>query len=852
MWIRLFTYVSGVLFMLSINKVSSQISIHTTSDDSFIIHKTTGIAHKKLNVRDSKIPEFHNDSQEQIKSTFLINELIAWDLSLTRLADISASLDLQIINDPSSPVINSRLRTSRYKGSLIGSKNSSVYLTVVENKFELVIYEGDILHHISWSDEENSYIYKESDRHTKNNSILKCASSRHETIPISKKGLQEHILKSSTSSCQEINLQFYTDHLFHEEYQSIENGLLKILSTVTQIQDDFDPFNIQFTISSIQFSTCAACDPWSHVQDASNLLYDFKLKTNPVDDNSIKILLTGRSLDNLFVGLAYFNSFCTADSKVVIQDVPLSTWQQRVILSHEIGHVLGNSHDDTSDNIMSSSLRNTSDWTQNSQTIIQNKISNSACLNNCSDDNCPQITAIEIAEKSSEEILIEWSSDVFVRSYYELVHLETNELKDSGFSESQISLQNLQGCEEYELTLYVDCENGESKHYSKIISTSAEQEITISRIDVVNCDSDNFDLKLYLTHNLTRQQDITVTIGNIIKQYRIRPLTRKILIHSLSNYTQQDATISLSIGDTNNNLCASKKVFDMPENDCSINWIERFDNGPTPDFWSITNSNQEFYTSPYSWKFDDSNREIGNYDYSHDAINGTTINGTRMVYMDDDYLASNSYTGTTTMLSPQWDLRHFDDITISFDYIFHKFVEKGDNDSHFKMYAWSGSRWIEVFNAAQTNCPWHKIWESHCSTEALLDLSNFNHHSFQLQFVYSDGNDSKWTGMAAFDDFHLIAKNKLVGCLDPEATNYNSEVEIHAHNVCTYECDDELITISSYPAIHHVTEANRIEATGTITQSDVTLTAQAHVTLNENFSIEMGSTISIEIDQCSH
>ncbi len=851
MWIRLFSFVSVVLFGLISNTIAAQISIYSKSEDNHLKRKSGLAQIDQLQISEKDVLQFHDISQKQLITEFLLNDKVLWDLDLTRLTEVSPDLDIQLLINPDSSISQSGVKISRYKGSLIGSKHSSVYLTIVENKFDLVIQDSQKYYTISWSEEKNSYVYQEDDKHTKSNLDLKCNTASHMHQVIDSNQLKQ--LKSTNSTCHEINLQFYTDHLFYKEYnQSIELGLLKIMSTVTQIQEDYTQFNIHFNVNAIQFSACQACDPWTNSQDPSNLLNDFKLKTDPVEDNSIKILLTGRSLDNLFVGIATYDSFCTSYSKAVIQDISYSTWQQRVILSHEIGHILGSSHDDSMNNIMSSSLTNTSTWTSSTNSIIQYKISNSSCLTGCSTFDCPQITDIKITAKASDEITLEWTATSSTSIYYELIHLESGELKSTGISHSQIQATDLSGCEEYELILYVSCGNGKTNEYTKIISTASDQTIDINQIDVVNCTQDYVDLKLFLSHNLVSDQYISVTIGNEERQFNITPYTFSILITSINNYGRKDELITLSAVEADNNLCLHKRIYDMPENDCSIKWEENFEQSSLPDFWSLENSNTDFFVSPYSWKVDDSNRDIANYDYGYHETNGTTLNGSNMMYMDDDYLAFNSYTGTTSLLSPKWDLSQYTDIAVSFEYIFHRFIEKGDNESYFTIDVWSGSEWIQVFDADQTSCPWFKIWENNCSNVAQIDLSIYNHHSFQLRFVYSDGDDSKWTGMAAFDNFKLEANNPRLGCIDIEALNYDIQADIHDQERCLYECSKDLVLINAYPTNYNINNVNKIEATGTVSQSDVNLVAQTFVELTQGFSIELGSTILLDTEQCAH
>lgn len=851
MWIRLFSCVSVVCLVLYSNIGVTQIPIHSQSDTRLGHQKIKSSAIDFLTIPEHNIIEFHDRSLSSMTSDFLYNDNTVWTFQLDRTELTSSDLNIEIFLDQFRSIDKKGLHISSFTGRLIGNKKSEVFLNIIDKRLDLIVKDGGKKYHISWSAEQNSYKYEVFNLHLKNNTNLRCSEHSNSSTEIKEE--HSHLLKSNTNTCLEINLQFYTDYLFYEEYdQDIEYGLLKIISTVSQIQQDYEPFNINFNLNAVQFSSCELCDPWTTSRNASTLLADFDLKTDPINDNSIKLLLTGRSLNDLFVGMARFNSFCTESSKAIIQDISSTTWQQRVIVSHEIGHILGSNHDNSTNNIMSSSLNNTSEWTSNSFSIIQNKISNSSCLEICADNVCPQIIDIQITDKSSDELKINWTSNTSTSVYYELSHINTAELKASGYSDSQIVVADLLGCEEYKLKLNVECGDGRTNTYSKTITTRSDEYIEISQIDVMNCDPNSFDLKLSISHNLENQQEISVTIGNETHPFLISPTTSFILINSLNNHGHKDELITVNITNLNSNLCSSKITYDMPEIDCSLKWIENFNQATIPNFWSLANSNSEYFVSPYSWKIDGSNREIANYDYSYHETNGNTINGSNMMYMDDDFLAFNSYTGTTTLLSPKWDLMAYTDITISFDYIFHKFIDKGDNQSNFKIEVWTGSEWVAIFTAEETNCYWFKIWETHCSYSTHIDLSFYKNSAFQLRFIYSDGNDSKWTGMAAFDDFVLEASNPVIGCLDLDALNYNNQADVHNQQQCMYECAKDFLSISAYPEAFAISEINRIEASGTISQSTVNLTAQTTLELVEGFSIEKGSTLVLDTQQCSN
>ncbi|MDH3649479.1 MAG: hypothetical protein OEQ53_07330, partial [Saprospiraceae bacterium] len=163
----------------------------------------------------------------------------------------------------------------------------------------------------------------------------------------------------------------------------------------------------------------------------------------------------------------------------------------------------------------------------------------------------------------------------------------------------------------------------------------------------------------------------------------------------------------------------------------------------------------------YKWKFEDENRLINNYDNGNNAGSLLTIDGTCMAYFDDDIISSTSYDGDITLTSPSYDLTAFENLTLQFDYNFHNF-EDGKvpeyyafNDSEFEVQVYNGTSWVSVLVDNTDSCPWTDVWQSSCIDNASMSIDTYRNADFRVRFLYTDGNDGKWTGMISLDNFEI-------------------------------------------------------------------------------------------------
>ena len=805
---------------------STNTLVDISGDDQLLLHSTSGTLH----------------------ASFDIESLPKWNIILNRKNVSYEDLILSVKHEERQPMITKKIDLQSFTGSILKHPDSFVGLNVIDNKLYMTMIEAQGDHwQLSWNSKVGSY--ELSHKKNVNNSAFDCAS----TVDIEPSLKSDITLKSQ--ACQEADFTIFTDYAFYVNHGSdIGAGLDKILRSFNLMQQDFkNQFDINLSLKHIYFHTCNTCDPWTSSTNVNALLDDFNLKTPPTEMNTINLLLTGRALQNLYVGLAYLNSLCTERAKAVIQDINSADWAQRVVLSHEIAHIFGAVHDDSVPNVMSSNLTNTSEWSSNSISRIEHKLNTSTCLKSCNITSCPDILPIEIELNEIGETVAFWEQHQTERVRYSLFEQgKENSILNGSSDDGYVNIGKLMPCHTYRIELNFLCNDDNTTTFSRTFSTQSHQQMSIESFHIQNCTAASYDLTMNVYHNLTSETPIKVEIAGITYPFSINASTSEILVKGLTEYDQLDVEISISIASGFHLICADRLYFDTPLSDCTLIWNESFNNKQIPDLWQLESTNQEYFQSPFLWKFDDTGRPIGNYGYSMHQISGHTINGSPMAYMDDDYLSFNNYTGTTSMVSTEINLRDHSLAHVSFSYIFHKFIEKGGNNSTFYIDIYDGQTWETIFIASESDCEWFDIWKKECIRQVNLDISAFTGKVVKVRLNYSDGDDEKWTGMIGLDDFQIKAFNPIMGCMDTTAENYNPNATIQLDNQCIYPCENEYLFVREFGENLVIDNTNHIEITGDsyVTQNS-SFYAQKSITLLPGFNIEMGSTITLEQKQCS-
>jgi|GEM_PF-2974314 len=744
--------------------------------------------------------------------------------------------------------VNSYTTISKREGS------SNIQLHFIDNKFSLLLtneYEEISIAYIETPVKKSGYqIYQMTKRRLGPISSYKCPISSDKTINLS----SEKNRKSNINSCSRLDLNLFIDYNFLDDYDSeISEALLRLSQVLHSSQEDFAIYNTEFFVREINFISCKDCEPWINSTNASILLSSFDHYIKSIDNTTAtNVLFTGNQLDHLFLGIAYSNSLCEDDASMVVQNLPNHVWEQRVILSHELGHVIGAGHDDSVPNIMSSSLNNSNEWSVNSQANIKHFLNSNTCDNDCEIPLCHEITDIEISDIIANSVNIKWQSNVQSPTQVVLLDRLTDEVHtDIEISETFIMIENLKACRDYELIISAYCHDGSYDiKYISMISNRASKGISIIEVEVVNCSVYSFDLNLEIEHQLTEETMVTVEVSDHKADFVIGPNTSSIQFRNITQWGEKNADIVLY--ETKNKLCLELIEYDMPESGCDHFYQENFDYAKSPFLWKTESSNENIiYHNSFNWKFDDGDRNIYNYGNGTSEPIERTIDGSCMAYMDDDILVTDSYTGMITLYSPVFNLDNYISGLFSLDYLFHQFLAKGSNNSEFKIEAWDGDSWTTIHNGESANCPWNDVWEDDCVTTLSIDVTKYKNSRFQLRFIYSDGQDGKWTGMIALDNFSLHMISPKVGCRNPEALNYNEASNIHVDHLCEYPCAEEALAIDEFPSLDMVySDVNLILAKGK-NRSDISLQAQQAIELLPGLETTNGYEFVVKPTQCN-
>jgi len=769
--------------------------------------------------------------------------LVSDDILISRQVDLMKHIELSI------PEIKI------FHGKLKNRPQSKVLFSSIGEEFSLYI-----------NDENNTLILEKNVSGIGQNNVYKLKQNGE--IGIQHKYQCKHQqtiskeYKSTTvnTNCKVIDINVHSDLEFYRQYGNSSQAIARIINSISSSAFDYysSRFNdeIKFRIREIRLNNCESCQVAPGVTDPGKLLALFDTYLSGQAKNSdINLLFTGKSLDDLFIGMSHLNSICNENARAIIQNIEDTSWEQRVVLSHEIGHILGCSHDDTMPNIMSSSLTNSSAWTESSVSIINNQLATQTCMLDCSaSSQCVELNTIQISEVVNGNLQISWSYDHGTECLIELIDIESENIVYSNWSNgTNLSISDLLGCRSYRLSLKSFCPDGSiNREYVKVFSTYQAGGFEITQIDLAYCDETSFGIKVSIESEINRVQDASLSVGNLHQSIQITNRQQQFVISGLTSWLADDISVRLDIFDNDLVLCADIKHFDSPDTDCSYRYNEAFNPHAIPEFWEYSSSNMETFEGPFIWQFDDGDREISNYGKYGNANSTKTIDGSAMAYLDDDVYSNNSFTGMSHLYTPKFDLTPYEFASFSMEFIFHKFIEKGPNSSQFISEVWNGTNWVVLHNATSNSCAWNNIWDPACVEFIDIDVSQYINPELQFRFYYTDGNDNRWTGMVALDNIVIKAYNAISGCMDANATNYNVNATISDPSSCSYPCLEAYMLVSEYPVDQMtIADADVIEAIGNVDKS-VDILAQTKIILSPSFRIEQGNTVRLSHQNCNN
>jgi len=368
-------------------------------------------------------------------------------------------------------------------------------------------------------------------------------------------------------------------------------------------------------------------------------------------------------------------------------------------------------------------------------------------------------------------------------------------------------------------------------------------------VSACNPTTSRYELTLIIEHNgggSSSSFNIIVNNQSFNQLWLASPQT--VIIRDLIADGTIDNSVIVQADDGSDDGCNGSRVFNEPPSDCSLNLFVDFNDCALPAGWTESSTNTINWIPPsgvdpdeiqWEWKFDDADRFIGNYGAASNSSSLLTIDGSCMAYMDDDIFSSPaSYSGIITLTTDVLNTSLYDDLSLSFDYIFHPFesgaTNKNPNESFFEVQVFDGNTWVQILLQVNSDCPWFDIWQSDClgGDSDGIDLSSYRNQNFQIRFIYSDGHnpitgEGVWAGMIALDNVSII------GTVTPSGP---------CENTITLASP---ITESSYAA------RNLITTSGAIIVSQNLHLSAPNVELRENFTVETNTILTVENDGCN-
>lgn len=293
-----------------------------------------------------------------------------------------------------------------YEGFVIGAKNSFVRLSLKDGFMYGYVSIGKDKYYIEPGrrydkslSRNDHVVYKAED--VKVVKKMKCASDFEEEHT----GKLSGHLKSS-GGCQLIDLAVALDWSYVQDHGGIEEAVDQSMSIMNMVAGSFEGSfsdDLRFEIVEHFVSDCSTCDPWTASTNAHVLLDAFTAwgPTGFSATHDVGQLWTNRNLcDNSgscdVAGLAWVGALCTGQRYLILEDFTTTAWQLRVLVAHEMGHILGASHDVSgSPHIMAPSIAsNTESWSTTSISVINNKLTQYTCTADCLIGSCSEITSV--------------------------------------------------------------------------------------------------------------------------------------------------------------------------------------------------------------------------------------------------------------------------------------------------------------------------------------------------------------------------------------------------------------------------------------------------------------------------
>ncbi len=578
--------------------------------------------------------------------------------------------------------------------------------------------------------------------------------------------------------CKEVHLAMVHDYSMFQKYnENIETLFAYTIGVLNNVQSNFNlPFNgnLVFKISEQLVPICETCDPWTSNTDPGVLLLDFLNwgnQQNFVNNFHIGQFWTNRELDGSTVGYAYVGATCSPFNYQVIQDFSTNANQMRMVVAHELGHNLNAQHNTVSTgNIMDPVVSMSTTWTSQSVAAINAYVTSLSCLTGCQSSSCQPVSNLVIGQN----LHASWSPSLGNQFKVEIVDKDSESVVFQHIQHQNYFDLNaaVDLCKDYLLKVTTQCNNQESLSRSALLKSSYESKLEVTGAAVVSCDNGLFDIELEVIYSSLKTGNFIVEIKGDYFYFDYTTSPQIVIVNDLVANGDIDVPIKVYDALAGSSNCEGISSIDAPDSDCNIQFVEQFDNCQLPIGWTINN----VIDTAFNWKFGGSVRPSTNYPSG-------TINGTCMAYFDDD-LSINS-TGILVLESPTYNLNNYENLQLKFNYDFHSFSgglkpsPHDYNNSSFKVEAWDGNGWNNVFtHQGADNCLFNQFW-SCPPPQVVVNLDPYKNAALKIRFIYND--DGKWAGAVGLDDVRVSGSST---CGNYDQVLRKSMIQ-HADSECT-------------------------------------------------------------------
>ena len=536
-----------------------------------------------------------------------------------------------------------------------------------------------------------------------------------------------------------------------------------------------------FVIVENFVSTCPACDPWTDSTDPSSLLADFRTWANNGGFNApgydVASLWTNRNFDGPTIGLASLSAVCTQFRYNVLENFSNDAASTRALVSHELGHNFGATHNyegtclrpNNARFIMDPSVSaSATSWTNGGEACltkgtttvaeVNNFVNSGAeCLTPFAASACGEVTGLMLNNITANSFTVSWNAVAGASNYRVRVREEgaANYFANQTTGATSLTVGGISRCATYEVVINTNCGGGATSDLvTGLFDTAFDTDIRLLNTTIAGCSpapgGSTYDLQLTIGHNGGNASGFNVLVNGTTTNFSFAGSPQTVTISGLTGDGTADNPISISAAVNGGGECDAGTTFDEPTADCSYALLSAdFNSCERPNGWTDASTNNLGFADPFEWKYLGTNRPTVNYP-------SNTFDGTCMAYLDDDINNSTAFTGEVTLQTPVLDVTQFTNLELSFIYNFHNFEDfKGANASEFNVDVFNGNNWVNILSDDTDVCIFNNIWNAACYDTPILELDAYRNANFQLRFRYTDGGNGAYTGMIALDDIEL-------------------------------------------------------------------------------------------------